>query len=69
VTHALRRLRRADGVTLVELLVVLVIMGVVITSLTTVFVRGNAVQTDLNARYQAQSTARTALDRLRRDVH
>jgi Tfp pilus assembly protein PilW len=55
-------------VSLVELVVVLAITGVVIASLTTVFVRGNAVQTDLDARFRAQSSGRVALDRLRRDV-
>jgi prepilin-type N-terminal cleavage/methylation domain-containing protein len=64
----LRLLRDERGVSLVELVIVLAIMGIVLASLTTVFVRGNKVQTDLNARFQAQTSARVALTRLGRDA-
>jgi len=67
----LRRLRPlADdrGVSLVELVAVLAIMGIVLASLTTVFVRGNKVQADLGARFEAQTSARVALARMRRDA-
>ena len=57
------------GYTLVEMLMVMVIMGIVMTSLTTVFVQASNSETDMNNRFQAQLTARLALDKMRREVH
>jgi prepilin-type N-terminal cleavage/methylation domain-containing protein len=65
----LRRLRDERGYSLVELLTVLVIMGVVTGSLTTVFVNASNAELDMNNRFQAQLTARLAMDKLRREVH
>jgi type II secretory pathway pseudopilin PulG len=48
---------------------VMAIMGVVMTSLTTVFVQASNSETDMNNRFQAQLTARLALDKMRREVH
>ncbi|HEV8105756.1 MAG TPA: hypothetical protein VGP69_18650, partial [Gaiellaceae bacterium] len=42
---------------------------VVMGSLTTVFVQALNSETDMNNRFQAQLTARLALDKLRREVH
>jgi prepilin-type N-terminal cleavage/methylation domain-containing protein len=63
------RLAREDGYTVVELLVVLVILGTVMGSLTTLFVHAANAELDLNNRFQAQQNARLALDRLRRETH
>ena len=57
------------GYSLIEMLTVLVIMGVVMASLTTVFVQASNSETDMNNRFQAQLTARLALDKVRREVH
>jgi prepilin-type N-terminal cleavage/methylation domain-containing protein len=65
----LPRLRGERGYTLVEMLTVLVIMSVVMTSLTTVFVHASNSENDMNNRFQAQLTARLALDKMRREVH
>lgn len=65
----LRRLRAERGYTLVEMLTVLVIMGVVMGGLTTVFVSATNSETDMNNRFQAQLTARLALDKMRREIH
>lgn len=66
----LRRLRGEErGYSLIELLVVLVILGVVIGGLTTVFVSGSKAELDMNMRFQAQQNARLALGRLRSDIH
>jgi type II secretory pathway pseudopilin PulG len=54
---------------LVETLTVLLIMGVVMGGLTTVFVTATNADTDMNNRFRAQQTARLALDKLRREVH
>jgi prepilin-type N-terminal cleavage/methylation domain-containing protein len=67
--RALRRLRGERGYSLIEMLTVMVIMGVVMSSLATVFVTASNSETDMNNRYQAQLTARVALDKMRREVH
>ena len=63
------RLRGERGYTLVEMLTVMVIMGVVMSGLTTVFVHASNSEADMNTRFQAQLTARLALDKMRREVH
>jgi prepilin-type N-terminal cleavage/methylation domain-containing protein len=65
----LRRLRSERGYTLIEMLTVLVIMSVVMGGLTTLFVQASNAEQDMNSRFQAQLTARLALDTLRREVH
>jgi prepilin-type N-terminal cleavage/methylation domain-containing protein len=64
-----RRLGGEGGYSLIEMLVVLVIMGVVMTSLTTLFVTASNSELDMNNRFRAQQDARLALDKLRREVH
>ena len=64
-----RRLLSERGYSLIEMLTVLVIMGVVMTSLTTVFVQASNSETDMNNRFQAQLTTKLALDKLRREIH
>lgn len=65
------RLRPADegGYSLVEMTAVLMILGTIVGAVTTLFVSGSKAQVQMSERFQAQSTARTAMDRLRRDVH
>jgi prepilin-type N-terminal cleavage/methylation domain-containing protein len=63
------RLGGERGYTLVEMLTVLVIMGVVMGGLTTVFVSATNSESDMNSRFQAQLNARLALDKMRREVH
>ena len=65
----LRALRSERGYSLIEMLVVLVIMGVVMGGLTTVFVSATNSEADMNNRFQAQQGARLALDKMRREVH
>jgi prepilin-type N-terminal cleavage/methylation domain-containing protein len=65
----LRRLARERGYSLVEMLIVMAILGVVMGSLTTVFVQATNAEQDMNNRFQAQLTARLALDKMRREVH
>jgi prepilin-type N-terminal cleavage/methylation domain-containing protein len=63
------RLRREEsGYTLVELLTVIIILGIVMEGLTTMFVTASNAEVDMNNRFQAQQTARVALDKLRREV-
>jgi prepilin-type N-terminal cleavage/methylation domain-containing protein len=65
----LRRLGRERGYSLVEMLIVMAIMGVVMGALTTVFVQATNAEQGMNDRFQAQQTARLALDQMRREVH
>lgn len=57
------------GFTLIELLVTMVILTIVVSGLTTVFLTGSNAETRLNQRFQAQQQARLALDRMRTDIH
>jgi prepilin-type N-terminal cleavage/methylation domain-containing protein len=57
------------GYSLVEMLVVMLILGVVMAGLTTIFVSGSHAELDLNRRFQAQQNARLALDKIRADIH
>ncbi|HXY80459.1 MAG TPA: type II secretion system protein [Gaiellaceae bacterium] len=63
------RLRQANGFTMIEMLVVCLILGVVLTGITTVFVSGSHAELNLNNRFQAQQAARLALDAMRIDAH
>jgi type II secretory pathway pseudopilin PulG len=66
----LRRLLPIEaGYSLVELVTVMVVLGTILTGLTTVFVQGSKAELDTNRRTQAQLQAVAAFDRLRRDVH
>src|SRR6266536_219395 len=70
IRNRLRRLGRNErGYTLIEMLTVMVIMGVITTALTTVFVTASHNELDMNNRFRAQQEARLALDRFRREVH
>ena len=69
----MRRLRRLlageRGYSLVEMLTVMLILGVVMGALTTLFVRASNAEVDMNKKFQAQQEARVAFDKLKRDVH
>jgi type II secretory pathway pseudopilin PulG len=66
----LRRLARGErGYTLVELLVVTMTLGAVLTGLTVVFMRAYNAELEMNRRFQAQQEARVAVDRMRREIH
>ena len=70
LVSALARLRYEQrGYSLIETLSVLGILGTVMGSLTAVFVSAMGAEVDMNKRFQAQQTARVALDRLRRETH
>jgi prepilin-type N-terminal cleavage/methylation domain-containing protein len=69
IRRLLERLRRERGYSLIEMLITLSIMGIVMGSLTTVFVSASNAELDMNNRFQAQLGARIALDKMRREVH
>jgi prepilin-type N-terminal cleavage/methylation domain-containing protein len=64
-----RTLRGRGGYTMIELLAVLTIFLIVVTSLTTLFVTGAKAELDANRRFQAQLAARVAFDQMRREIH
>jgi prepilin-type N-terminal cleavage/methylation domain-containing protein len=59
-----RRLGDERGFTVVELLIVMVLMGIIMTAVVDVFVSGTRAGSDANARLAAQQNTRIALDRL-----
>jgi len=63
------RLADSGGYTLSEMIVVLAILGIVVGSLTLLFVSASNAQQDMSNRFQAQQSARLALDKLRRELH
>jgi prepilin-type N-terminal cleavage/methylation domain-containing protein len=67
----MRRLRLRDerGVTLIEMIMVLAILGIVLGGVTTVFIAGSRSELQVNNRFQAQEASRLALSALRKDMH
>jgi prepilin-type N-terminal cleavage/methylation domain-containing protein len=61
--------RGEGGFTLIEVLTTLLILGVVMGGLSTVFASAINAEADMNNRYRAQHSARFALDKIRREVH
>ena len=62
-------IRDERGYSLPELITTMAVLSVVLGGLTSLFVAGSNADADLNRRFQAQSDARVAMDRLRREVH
>jgi prepilin-type N-terminal cleavage/methylation domain-containing protein len=68
--NKLRRLAVCErGYTLIELLMVTVILSVVLTGLTVLFVQATNAELQMNKRFQAQQEARVAIDKMRREIH
>jgi len=65
----LRGLREEGGYSVMEMLTVLLIMGVVMAGLTTIFTSGSKAELDMNKRFQAENNGRVALDKMRPDLH
>jgi prepilin-type N-terminal cleavage/methylation domain-containing protein len=64
-----RRVADVRGFTLVELIVTMAILGVVLSGITALFVSGSKAQSDIQARFDAQTELRVGLDRIRRELH
>lgn len=69
VPRLARALRAREGYTMIELLVVLLILSTILTALTALFLAGAQSQLESNRRFESQQIARTAVDRMRREVH
>lgn len=63
------RLGGEAGYSLVEMLTVMVIMSIVFSGITQIFVSGSKAQADQDSRFQAQLGSRLALDKIRKDIH
>jgi type II secretory pathway pseudopilin PulG len=63
------RLLREGGFTLVEMIAVCLLLGVVLTGVTTMMVGGSHAELANNNSFKAQQAARSALDTMRNDVH
>lgn len=66
---SLDRLRGEGGYSVFELLTVMVILGVVLGALTSVFVSATNGELDQTRRFQAQQEARVAIDKMKREIH
>jgi prepilin-type N-terminal cleavage/methylation domain-containing protein len=64
-----RRLSGRAGYSLVEMITVMVILGIVLSGLTTMFHAGMKAEVRANRELDAQQNARAALDRMRRELH
>ena len=64
-----RRPSGTAGYTLVEMITVMVILGIVLGGLTTMFHAGMTAEVRANRELDAQQNARAALDRMRRELH
>jgi prepilin-type N-terminal cleavage/methylation domain-containing protein len=62
------RLAQEDGMTLIELLTTMVILGIVMSGIVAMFVSGLHAQVEMNQRFQAQQNARLALTGIRKDI-
>ena len=69
MTRLKRRLACERGYTLIELLMVLAILGTIVGAITTLFVQATNAEFDMNRRFQAQQSARVAIDKMRREIH
>jgi type II secretory pathway pseudopilin PulG len=65
----LRPLRGQGAFLLPEMLTVLVILTIILSGLTALFVSATKSEVDLRRRFEAQQEARIAMDALRREVH
>ena len=65
----LRPLRGQSGYALTELLTVLLILTIVLSGLTALFISATTAEVDMRERFEAQQEARLAVDALRREVH
>ena len=65
----LARLRGESGYSVFELLTVMVILSIVLTALTSIFVTATNAESDQNRRFSAQQEARVAIDKMKRDIH
>jgi prepilin-type N-terminal cleavage/methylation domain-containing protein len=63
------RLRSEAGMTLVELMTAMALLGIIMVGITSAFVSAIRAETDLGARFQAQENVRQALGIFRSDLH
>jgi type II secretory pathway pseudopilin PulG len=69
MTRLRRLLGYEGGYSMIEVLQVMVILSLVVTAVTAVFVQASNAELDMNRRFQAQQQARIAVDRMRREIH
>jgi prepilin-type N-terminal cleavage/methylation domain-containing protein len=69
MTRIRRLVAHERGYTMIELLVVMLMLGAILTGLTLVFMRAYNAELAMNRQFQAQQEARTAVDRMRREIH
>lgn len=65
----MRLVRDESGYSIIELLTVMAILSIVLGGISTLFVQGSNAEAEMNLRFQAQTQARLALDKMRRELH
>jgi prepilin-type N-terminal cleavage/methylation domain-containing protein len=61
--------REEGGYSIIELLTAMAILSVVLGGISTLFVQGSNAEAEMNLRFQAQTQARLAIDKMRRELH
>jgi len=69
ITKGFRRLRDERGMTLIEMLVTIAILGLVLAPLATAFTSAFSAELSQGNRFQAEQAARMSLNRMRKDMH
>jgi prepilin-type N-terminal cleavage/methylation domain-containing protein len=69
INRRLRRWRGEDGMTLVEMLIVMAVLGLVLAPLSAAFASAFSTELSQGNRFQAEQSARLALNRMRKDMH
>lgn len=69
ITKGFGRLRDERGMTLIEMLVTIAILGLVLAPLATAFTSAFSAELSQGNRFQAEQAARMSLNRLRKDMH
>jgi prepilin-type N-terminal cleavage/methylation domain-containing protein len=64
-----RRIGEERGVTLIEMLVTVLILGIILGGMTTLFMSASTSEINQTNRHEAQQSARLALEALRREIH
>jgi prepilin-type N-terminal cleavage/methylation domain-containing protein len=64
-----RRIREEQGVTLIEMLTTILILGIILGGMTTLFMSASTSEINQTNRHEAQQSARLAREALRREIH
>ena len=64
-----RRLRDERGLTLVELLTVMTLLGIVMSGVIVLYISGVRAQSNMSSRFNAETMLHVGVDKIRGDLH